>query len=123
MQNIAPFAIDPAAASDLGGKGIFGLDIIYVYVAVGILLPIGCIFLPTYIAKATAGECNARFIPVHITDVLDPYHGVSEQNLRDIFSSDRAQKPSILFLDELDAIGFNRRNPILETCEPWWINC
>lgn len=74
----------------------------------GILLygPPGC--GKTFIAKATAGECQARFIPVHITDILDPYLGVSEQNLRDIFSTARADKPSVLFLDELDAIGFHR---------------
>ncbi|MGQ7280208.1 AAA family ATPase [Brevibacillus thermoruber] len=74
----------------------------------GILLygPPGC--GKTYIAKATAGECRARFVSVHIADVLDPYLGVSEQNLRDLFASARAQKPAVLFLDEMDALGYNR---------------
>lgn len=74
----------------------------------GILLygPPGC--GKSFVAKATAGECNAKFVSVHITDVLDPYLGVSEQNLRDVFSSARAQKPCILFFDEIDAIGYNR---------------
>lgn len=74
----------------------------------GILLygPPGC--GKTYIARATAGECRARFVTVHITDILDPYIGVSEQNIKDIFASARSHKPSILFLDELDAIGYNR---------------
>ncbi|WCN37958.1 AAA family ATPase [Aneurinibacillus uraniidurans] len=74
----------------------------------GILLygPPGC--GKTYIARATAGECRARFTVVHITDILDPYIGVSEQNIKDIFMSARSHKPGILFLDELDAIGYNR---------------
>lgn len=74
----------------------------------GILLygPPGC--GKTFIAKATAGECRARFIPIHIADILDPYIGASEQNLREVFSSARATKPSVLFLDEMDALGYNR---------------
>ncbi|MGE5577097.1 MAG: AAA family ATPase, partial [Syntrophothermus sp.] len=74
----------------------------------GILLfgPPGC--GKTFIARATAGECHARFITVHITDILDPYLGTSEQNIRDIFSTARASKPSILFFDEIDALGYNR---------------
>ena len=74
----------------------------------GILLfgPQGC--GKTFIANATAGECKAKFIPVHITDILDPYLGVSSQNVKDIFAKARANKPSILFFDEIDTIGFNR---------------
>lgn len=74
----------------------------------GVILfgPPGC--GKTFIAKATAGECKAKFIPVHITDILDPYIGVSEQNIKDIFSTARADKPAILFFDEIDAIGYHR---------------
>lgn len=74
----------------------------------GVLLygPPGC--GKTFMAKATAGECRAKFIPIHITDILDPYIGVSERNLHDLFAKARSQKPSILFIDELDAIGFDR---------------
>lgn len=62
----------------------------------------------TFVARATAGECNAHFYPVKITDILDPYIGVSERNLKDIFDKARFQKPSILFFDEVDTIGFSR---------------
>jgi len=74
----------------------------------GILLfgPPGC--GKTFIAKATSAECQAKFIPVHITDIIDPYIGISEKNIADIFSSARQQAPSVLFFDELDAIGFHR---------------
>lgn len=80
----------------------------------GILLfgPPGC--GKTFIAKATSGECQAKFIPVHITDILDPYIGVSESNLKDIFSTARAQAPCVLFFDEIDAIGYHRGKGISE---------
>lgn len=74
----------------------------------GVLLygPPGC--GKTFIARATAGECKAKFYPIHITDILDPYMGVSEQNLKDIFEKARFQKPSVIFFDEVDTIGFSR---------------
>lgn len=74
----------------------------------GVLLygPPGC--GKTFIARATAGECKASFYPVHITDIIDPYMGVSERNLKDIFDRARHQKPSIMFFDEVDTIGFSR---------------
>lgn len=84
----------------------------------GILLygPPGC--GKTFIARATAGECKAKFIPVHITDILNPYLGVSSQNLRDIFLKARAHKPSVMFFDEIDTIGFNRAKLSSETMRP-----
>lgn len=84
----------------------------------GILLfgPPGC--GKTYIAKATAGECRAKFIPVHITDILDPYLGMSSQNIKDIFASARAKKPCILFFDEIDTIGYSRAKLSSETMRP-----
>ncbi|MDR3295436.1 MAG: ATP-binding protein [Clostridiales Family XIII bacterium] len=74
----------------------------------GLLLygPPGC--GKTFIAKATAGECRAYFRSVSITDILGPYTGESERNMRDIFSSARARKPCVLFFDEIDTLGFNR---------------
>lgn len=74
----------------------------------GVLLygPPGC--GKTYMARATAGECRAKFITVHITDILDPYIGISERNLKEMFDKARAQRPSVMFFDEVDAIGFNR---------------
>ncbi|MFZ5814404.1 MAG: AAA family ATPase [Bacillota bacterium] len=74
----------------------------------GILLygPPGC--GKTFIARATAGECRAHFLAVRISDVLDPYIGQSERNLRDLFDTARAKRPSVLFFDELDALAFQR---------------
>ncbi len=74
----------------------------------GILLygPPGC--GKTLMAKATAGEVSARFMPIGIHDVLDMYIGQSEQNLHGIFDSARAQTPTVLFFDEVDALGASR---------------
>lgn len=74
----------------------------------GILLygPPGC--GKTYLAKATAGECQAYFKSVHITDILSKYIGDSEKNIKSIFDTARAHRPCILFFDEIDSIGFNR---------------
>lgn len=74
----------------------------------GILLygPPGC--GKTYLAKATAGEINANFINVTISDILDMYIGKSEQNLAETFEIARAHKPTVVFFDEVDALGANR---------------
>lgn len=84
----------------------------------GILLygPPGC--GKTFIGKATAGECNATFTPVHISDILDPYMGVSSRNVRDIFMKARDKKPSVLFFDELDTIGFSRNKSRSDLTRP-----
>jgi len=84
----------------------------------GILLfgPPGC--GKTYIARATAGECNAQFIPVYITDILDPYLGMSSQNIKEIFAVARSKRPCILFFDEIDTIGYSRAKLSAEHMRP-----
>ena len=75
----------------------------------GVLLygPPGC--GKTMLARATASECGLPFSNVRIEEILDPYIGVSERNLHDVFEQARRAAPCVLFLDELDAIGFARR--------------
>ena len=74
----------------------------------GILMygPPGC--GKTYLARATAGEVNAGFLAVGISDVLDMWIGQSEKNLRGIFEQARTHRPCVLFFDEVDALGANR---------------
>jgi SpoVK/Ycf46/Vps4 family AAA+-type ATPase len=74
----------------------------------GILLygPPGC--GKTYIAKATAGQVNAKFINVGLNDILDMWIGNSEKNLHDIFELARENAPCVLFIDEIDALGASR---------------
>lgn len=74
----------------------------------GILLygPPGC--GKTFIAKATAGEINAKFINIGLHDILDMWIGNSEKNLHEIFEMARRNAPCVLFFDEVDAIGASR---------------
>lgn len=74
----------------------------------GILLygPPGC--GKTFIAKATAGEVNAKFINVSLNDILDMWVGNSEKNLHDIFELARNNTPCVIFIDEIDALGASR---------------
>ena len=74
----------------------------------GILLygPPGC--GKTHIAKATAGQVNARFISVSLNDILDMWIGSSEKNLHGIFELARQNTPCVLFFDEIDALGASR---------------
>jgi SpoVK/Ycf46/Vps4 family AAA+-type ATPase len=76
----------------------------------GLLLwgPPGC--GKTFIARATAGELGARFIAVGLHDVLDMYIGESERKLHEFFDEARENAPSILFFDEIDALGHKRSN-------------
>jgi AAA+ superfamily predicted ATPase len=78
----------------------------------GVLLygPPGC--GKTMLARATAGECGLPFANVRIEQVLDPWFGASERNLHAAFDEARSAAPCVLFLDELDAIGFARRKHV-----------
>lgn len=79
-------------------------------VAGGLILygPPGC--GKTYIAKALAGELGAKFMAVTLSDVLDKYIGESEKQLAELFETARRNAPTVLFFDELDAIGQKRSN-------------
>lgn len=74
----------------------------------GVLLygPPGC--GKTLLARATAGECRARFINVPVTDVLDKYIGEPERKLAAIFADARRETPTVLFFDEIEALAGKR---------------
>jgi len=74
----------------------------------GILLygPPGC--GKTYLARATAGEIDAKFINIGLHDILDMWMGNSEKNLHAIFEQARNNTPCVLFFDEVDALGASR---------------
>lgn len=74
----------------------------------GILMfgPPGC--GKTYLARATAGEINAGFIAVGLSDILDMWIGQSERNLHALFDQARQARPCVLFFDEVDALGASR---------------
>ncbi len=74
----------------------------------GILMygPPGC--GKTHLARATAGQIQARFLSVGIHDVLEMWIGNSERNLHMIFDQARRHRPCVLFFDEVDALGGRR---------------
>ncbi|MDH0748906.1 ATP-binding protein [Pseudomonas sp. GD03842] len=76
----------------------------------GVLLygPPGC--GKTLLARATAGECNATFFNIAISDVLDMYIGESERKLHALFEQARAKAPAVMFFDEVEALGGKRAN-------------
>jgi SpoVK/Ycf46/Vps4 family AAA+-type ATPase len=62
----------------------------------------------TYLARALAGELQAGFLSVQITDILDQLVGNSERNVRELFLAARRAAPCVLFFDEVDALGQRR---------------
>ena len=74
----------------------------------GVLLygPPGC--GKTLLACAAAGEVGADLISVGIDEVLDMWIGSSERNLHGLFEEARRRAPSVLFFDEVDALGPRR---------------
>jgi transitional endoplasmic reticulum ATPase len=74
----------------------------------GVMLygPPGC--GKTMLARAVATECNAEFISVGISDVLNMWIGESERQLAALFDKARHSRPCVLFFDEIDALAFAR---------------
>jgi len=78
----------------------------------GVLLngPPGC--GKTLIARAVANETDAHFITVNGPEVIHKFYGESEAKLRKIFDEAQKKAPSIIFLDELDAIAPKREHVV-----------
>jgi SpoVK/Ycf46/Vps4 family AAA+-type ATPase len=74
----------------------------------GVLLygPPGC--SKTLLAKALATEAGLNFIPIKGPELFSKYVGESEKAVREVFRKARQASPSIVFFDELDAIGVER---------------
>lgn len=62
----------------------------------------------TFLARAVAGEIDANFMHIELQAILGMYVGQSENNLHDIFEKARENKPCVIFIDELDAMGGSR---------------
>ncbi len=62
----------------------------------------------TLLAKAVANESNAHFISISGPEIMSKYYGESEKRLREIFEEAEKNAPSIIFIDEIDAIAPKR---------------
>ncbi len=68
----------------------------------------------TLIARAVAGETDAHFLAVSGPEVIHKFYGESEAKLRKIFEEAERHAPSIVFLDEIDAIAPKRETVVGE---------
>ena len=75
----------------------------------GVLLygPPGC--GKTMIARAVAHECNATFTEIRAAEILDRYIGVAEERIAEVFDRARADRPAVLFFDEIEALAQRRQ--------------
>src|SRR5262249_30654375 len=74
----------------------------------GILLegPPGC--GKTLLARAVAGETNAKFFLVAASEFVEMFVGVGAARVRDLFETAIKKAPAVIFIDELDAVGRRR---------------
>lgn len=62
----------------------------------------------TLLAKAVAGESGASFFNISGSEFVEMYVGVGASRVRELFDEAKREKPSIIFIDEIDAIGRKR---------------
>ena len=68
----------------------------------------------TLLAKAVANEANAHFIAINGPEIMSKFYGESEERLREIFKDAEENAPSIIFIDEIDAIAPKREEVVGE---------
>ena len=62
----------------------------------------------TLLAKAVAGEAKVPFLSISGSDFVEMFVGVGASRVRDLFKKARENAPSIIFIDEIDAVGKQR---------------
>ncbi len=84
------------------------------YRAIGAKIPKGVLLVgppgtgKTLIAKAVAGEADVQFLSISGSDFVELYVGVGASRVRDLFEQAKKGAPSIIFIDEIDAVGRRR---------------
>ncbi len=84
------------------------------YRAIGARIPKGVLLVgppgtgKTLIAKAVAGEADVQFLSISGSDFVELYVGVGASRVRDLFEQAKKGAPSIVFIDEIDAVGRHR---------------
>ena len=101
VQELVDFLKNPKNYPDLGGK-----------------IPRGALLVgppgpgKTLLAKAVAGEADVPFFSISGSDFVEMFVGVGASRVRDLFRQAKEKAPSIIFIDEIDAVGRARgKNP------------
>ena len=97
LKEVVDFLKNPVKFTDLGAK-----------IPRGVLLvgPPGT--GKTLLAKAVAGEAGVPFYSISGSDFVEMYVGVGASRVRDLFETAKKNAPSIVFIDEIDAVGRHR---------------
>ncbi|MBQ9543840.1 MAG: ATP-dependent zinc metalloprotease FtsH [Clostridia bacterium] len=97
LKEVVDFLKNPVKFTDLGAK-----------IPRGVLLvgPPGT--GKTLLAKAVAGEAGVPFYSISGSDFVEMYVGVGASRVRDLFETAKKNSPSIVFIDEIDAVGRHR---------------
>lgn len=81
------------------------------YVALGAKIPKGVLLTgppgcgKTHLARAVAGEAGVPFFHISGSDFVEMFVGVGAARVRDLFETAKAHRPSLIFVDEIDAVG------------------
>ena len=84
------------------------------YIALGARIPRGVLLIgppgtgKTLLARAVAGEANVAFFSIAASEFVEMFVGVGASRVRDLFNKAKAAAPSIVFIDEIDAVGRQR---------------
>jgi cell division protease FtsH len=98
VQEVVDFLREPKKYQKLGGN-----------------LPKGVLLIgppgtgKTMLAKAIAAEANANFFSVHGSDFTEVFVGVGAKRVRQLFKQAAKNQPAIIFIDEIDCVGKNRK--------------
>lgn len=102
VQEIVSFLKNPKRYTDLGGK-----------------IPKGALLVgppgtgKTLLAKAVAGEADVPFFSMSGSDFVEMFVGVGASRVRDLFRQAKEKAPSIIFIDEIDAVGRARGKNVM----------
>ena len=84
------------------------------YLAIGAKIPRGALLLgppgtgKTLLAKAVSGEAKVPFFTISGAEFVEMFVGVGASRVRDLFDQAKKNSPSIIFIDEIDAVGRHR---------------